>query len=309
MATFSSNYFVNLLKAGPNFNVTGSSAQGAQDNVLSNGSIWEDGTTTLSVTGGGAGGTYSGFTQIQGFDFVLVSTGGNSFTAYGIVDDPDSFSVPSGNAFNDGAVNTDPVDPTTICLTAGTLIGTPEGERAVEDLEVGDEILTWDGRVVTVRFIASNVVPAITLRTNPSVVPVRIRAGALGPAQPHTDLLVSRQHKIMLSGERAALLFDTPRVLVSAESLVNDSTITFADEETVTYYVIVCDRHEVIRANGAPADTLYLSPGAVRDPAQREEIETIFPGLLDSPRGAYGPPAARILADTEVRSLLERPRG
>ncbi len=133
------------------------------------------------------------------------------------------------------------------CFAPGTGIATPDGERAVERLRPGDPILTADGRTMPVKWIGRQTrnklfTPEDRLR------PVRVQAGALGPGIPHTDLILTADHALIVDG-----------LAINAGALVNGTTITLepiaALDYSVTYYHIETEDHDVILANGAPAET------------------------------------------------------
>jgi Hint domain len=135
----------------------------------------------------------------------------------------------------------------TLCFVAGTRIATPDGERAIETLQAGDEVLTADGRVAPVRWIGIKEVrnidtPVRLLR----MTPVRIRAGALAENVPSRDLLVSPDHAVLVDG-----------VLVQAGALVNRSTILRETRMPAhfTYYHVELEDHALILAEGTPAET------------------------------------------------------
>ena len=145
---------------------------------------------------------------------------------------------PGATATNDGS-------SFVVCFLAGTRIATPTGEAAVEDLAIGDLVLTADGRTAPVRWVGVQSVVtffADRLRT----FPVRIMAGALGEGLPVRDLLVSPDHALMLDG-----------VLVQAGALVNGTTILreTAMPERFTYFHVELDDHSLILAEGVPAET------------------------------------------------------
>jgi len=170
-------------------------------------------------------------------------------------------------------------NPMAVCFAKGTRIATPDGEVAVEDLCPGDRVLTWTGKVCRVRWAGLRHLSQFELAANPALLPVRVFAGALGGGQPDRDLTVSPQHRVLLSGPAMELQFATSHALVPAVSLADGRHGTrCAGAAPVTYYHILLDTHEILIANGAPAESLWLGPGAIEaiTPAQKKEIEMIF---------------------------------
>lgn len=141
------------------------------------------------------------------------------------------------------------------CFTPGNLIATPHGARMIEDLEPGDAISTTTGPQ-PLRWLGRLHVNAAQART-PAYRPIRIRAGALGNGLPERDMLVSPQHRFVLTGWRAEILFGSPSVLVAAKHLVNDLTIRPADAGPVTYLHLLLPGHHIIRAEGALTESLH----------------------------------------------------
>lgn len=135
----------------------------------------------------------------------------------------------------------------TVCFAGGTLIATPDGERAVETLEIGDMILTADGRTVPVKWIGLDTVHKL-FTPRKEFIPVRVLAGALGNGLPHSDLVLTAAHALVING-----LAITAGALVNGSSIINEP---YADlPERVTYYHIETEAHEVVLANGAAAET------------------------------------------------------
>lgn len=136
-------------------------------------------------------------------------------------------------------------DDFVVCFLAGTRITTPGGETPVEDLAIGDLVVTADGRTAPVKWVGVQTVVSVFADPLRSF-PVRITAGALGEDLPARDLLVSPDHALMLDG-----------LLVQAGALVNDATIVreAAMPERFTYFHIELARHDLVLAEGVPAET------------------------------------------------------
>lgn len=158
------------------------------------------------------------------------------------------------------------------CFTPGTLIETKWGLRAVETLKVGDLIATADNGYQTVRWIGRRTVPA-----QGRFAPILIKSGALGNDR---DLLVSPQHRMLLSGWQAQLHVGEDDVLVAAKHLANGTTIVPAQRRSVDYIHLLFDRHEIIFAEGIATESFH--PGSFvmeADVETREEILAVFPEL------------------------------
>jgi hypothetical protein len=130
--------------------------------------------------------------------------------------------------------------------------------------------------------------------------PIVIEAGTLGNTR---TLRVSPQHRMLLSGWQAELLFDEPEVLVAAKMLVNDQTIRAEDVDQVEYFHMLFDAHEIVYAEGSPSESFHpghVGWGALAE-AAREEILSLFPQLEEMDFTAYGPSARRSLTAPEAR--------
>ncbi len=112
-----------------------------------------------------------------------------------------------------------------ICFTPGTRILTPDGTMAIEDLREGDRVQTKDNGAQEIRWIGSRRMSGARLFAMPELRPVRIKAGVLDSDIPDEELLVSPGHRILIRGDAAQELFNTPEVLVAARDLVNGRSI------------------------------------------------------------------------------------
>jgi Ca2+-binding RTX toxin-like protein len=191
------------------------------------------------------------------------------------------------------------------CFTPGTLILTGRGEVAVEDLCEGDAVLTRDNGYQPIRWIGRRDLTGADLCAEPRFAPVQIAKGALGTNLPERNMKVSPQHRMLMTGPRAELLFGEHEVLVAATHMVGMAGITRVQPaQGVSYIHILFDQHEIVRADGTWSES--FQPGMQTmsglDSAQRGEILALFPQL------AIGMtyPAARLKLKAKEAQVLLR---
>ncbi|MBN2907743.1 MAG: Hint domain-containing protein [Rhodobacteraceae bacterium] len=192
-----------------------------------------------------------------------------------------------------------------ICFAEGTRIDTPTGPVPVEALTEGDRIQTKDDGAQEILWIGRRRMTGARLYAMPHLRPVRIRAGALYDDRPEGDLLVSPQHRVLLRGRAAELLFHTPEVLVAAEDLVNDRTITYDHSlREVTYIHLMLERHQVVWANGVQTESFHPANTSLDTVHhdQRARLVDVFPMLQHDPF-SYGDFARRNLTASEAAIL------
>ncbi|MEL7181081.1 MAG: Hint domain-containing protein [Pseudomonadota bacterium] len=198
----------------------------------------------------------------------------------------------------------DRVDAKPLCFAAGTRIRCPGGDRAIEDLAVGDLVMTRDHGPQPIRWIGSRVIGMDELRAAPKQRPVQIAAGALGQGLPLRDLTVSRQHRVLVRSKIAERMFGKMEVLVPAVKLVEIPGI-YVDEvcTTVTYLHLLFDQHQIIYAEDAPTESLFTGPEALKSvsPAARAEILTLFPEVANLD---YAPEPARFMPSGKSQKNL-----
>jgi hypothetical protein len=143
---------------------------------------------------------------------------------------------------------TPPPDP--VCLCAGTFVLTPSGNRLVESLQAGDHVLNDVGQPRQILWIGHSNLSLAHLIANEQLRPVRISAGAFGSNLPDRDLFVSPQHRVVVEGALADLLFAEARVLVAAKHLVGAFAEQVAPKAGVVYYHVLLEDHELLVTNG-----------------------------------------------------------
>jgi hypothetical protein len=141
---------------------------------------------------------------------------------------------------DDGFGDTLLIQDNTPCYFRGTRILTPDGEVPVDQLKIGDKVVTMSGKAPPIRWIGRRAYDGRFITGNRAVLPIRIQAGAFCPGIPSRELWVSPGHAMYLAG-----------VLIQAEYLVNGMTIVQADKvEAVEYFHIELDEHDIVYAEG-----------------------------------------------------------
>jgi hypothetical protein len=218
------------------------------------GGILFEGNAALVIGGFTPGNLVSGFAIGDSVDFqaiapgLLVVTSGNGTTTIGGVVFSGSFGGGSASPAmlaDDGSGGT---LVTLACFAAGTRLLTDVGEVAVEALHVGDGLVGPGGRHRVVWIgrrridLSRHAMPALAA-------PIRVRADAFGPGEPHHDLWLSRDHAVALDG-----------MLVPIHLLANGASIARDDVTDVTYFHVECARHTILLAEGLAVES-YLDTG------------------------------------------------
>jgi len=143
-----------------------------------------------------------------------------------------------------------------VCYMKGTLILTENGVVPIENIQVGDKIVT-KGKIYNYKFVKQNanirIEPVIWIskfqvaHLDSNSRPICIEKDALDDNSPFQDLYVSPEHCLLLDGK-----------MVVASSIINGKTI-YQDSliKEVEYYHLECKTHCAIFANGVLAES-YL---------------------------------------------------
>jgi Ca2+-binding RTX toxin-like protein len=187
----------------------------------------------------------------------------------------------SGNQI--ARIDFDNIERVIPCFTTGTLIETDRGPVPVENLVAGDLVLTRDHGLQPLRWVGQRALSRAELAADPDLQPVRIAKGAFGAAGPDRTMLVSPQHRVLIEGARAELLFGEAEVLVPAKHLVGLTDTTRAlPADGVTYVHILFDQHQVVLSDGLWTESFQPALRMVNamEVAVRDEILAIFPEIV-----------------------------
>jgi hypothetical protein len=205
-----------------------------------------------------------------------------------------SFAGPVSNHFAASLSNGNIVITDIPCFAAGTRILTGDGSRNVEDLAVGDEVLSArDGRARRIIWAGRRTVDLARHAMPEKAIPVLIKAGAFGAGLPERDLRVSPDHALFIDGH-----------LIEAKTLVNGATI-IRDRAArlVTYHHIELEAHDVVLAEGLAAET-YLDSGNRRNFESDAGPLVLHPDFAAASRA--GACAALLLDGEIVRRARQR---
>ena len=196
-----------------------------------------------------------------------------------------------------------------LCFAAGTEIETDKGLVPVEDLQISDLIRTMDNGFQPIRWVGMRKLTQAELTLHPKLKPILIRADALGTGFPKRDLVVSPQHRILLSSPIALRMFGSKEVLVAAKKLLSIDGIEKIENSSdgVDYYHIMFDQHEIVWSNGTATESLFTGPEALKAVSKSAfaELRSLFPQIFETD---YEPTAARPIPNKgkKVKKLLSR---
>ena len=138
-----------------------------------------------------------------------------------------------------------------VAFTRGTHITLASGEqRRIEDLSVGDRVLTRDDGPQEVRWIGASTVRAVG-----DFAPVLITEGTL---HNENDLILSPDHRILIYQRNDALGAGRAELLIRVSDLVNGTTVRREPGGFIEYFQLLFDRHQIIYAEGIAAESLLI---------------------------------------------------
>ena len=123
-------------------------------------------------------------------------------------------------------------------------------QRRIEDLQVGDLLLTRDDGPQPLRWIGQT-----TLRATGAWAPVRIAAGALHNS---AELLLSPDHRLFFHQRRDTLGTGRAEVMVRVRDLIGCEGVSRVAGGFVDCFHLVFDSHQIIFAEGIAAESMLV---------------------------------------------------
>lgn len=192
------------------------------------------------------------------------------------------------------------------CLASGSLVETASGVVPVEELRVGQDVLTCNEAPSRIKWIGSRTLRFSQNGASSVQAPILFKSGCFGQSRPKDDLVVSPHHRVLLSGQVVDALFGSWHVLAPAKGLLGLSGVRqMKGKKEVTYYTILLESHAVMRVNGAFVESFFPGRQAMStlDAEQQAEICAIIPGFAEWGTVAYGASAERFLSVKEAKRL------
>lgn len=226
-------------------------------------------TMTFTLTFSADFPTTSKFANVAGVDLrgkqaaIITAANGKQFIF--IIDGSGTRAVM--NALPSGAMSVNNVSTTTpvlVCFLRGTLIETPQGPRAIETLQIGDLISTYDGQTLPLRWIGHRHVTAAELFLYPELCPIVLPQDMFGPGLPNRRLKLSPSHRVAIGGWETDLLFGFDTALMRANHLLFPNALPgqkaarVNPNRSIEYFQLLFDEHTLVLANGLACESFQL---------------------------------------------------
>ena len=157
-----------------------------------------------------------------------------------------------------------------VCFLSGSMIRTSKGDVAVEDIQIGDQVVTFDWRnnQDVIRPVIwtgkGHCKVRFDLPDDEAGWPVRVIKNAISDGVPYKDMLITAEHCLFFRDR-----FVPVRMLVNGVSIFYDKSITSYD-----YYHVETEQHSVITADGMLTES-YLDTGNRSSFRQEGKIATL----------------------------------
>lgn len=173
----------------------------------------------------------------------------------------------------------------------GTMIATPRGPRAIEDLVPGEPVCTSGGRPQQVRWVGRmTLVPSAPVERPEQLRLTRIMADAFGLGHPSPDLILGNGARLLRSPAALREYAMQTDVLTPARAFVDGTQVISVTPPTpVALYHLALPCHAVILAAGLEVESYHPGAALLRD--MGHNTRTLFLSLFPHLRSeeAFGP--------------------
>lgn len=145
-----------------------------------------------------------------------------------------------------------------VCFLRGTLIDTPQGQKPIETLRIGDQISTYDGNILPLRWVGHRHVTAAELLLHPELRPIVLPQDMFGDGLPARRLKLSPSHRLAIGGWQAEMLFGFDTALIRANYLLGEGAARVNPNRGIDYYHLLLDDHTLVLANGLACESFQL---------------------------------------------------
>jgi hypothetical protein len=168
------------------------------------------------------------------------------------------------------------------CFTGDALIKTTSGFCKAIDIVVGQDVWTQNG-YQKVKWIGIRAVSKAEQIADTSFRAVRFEQGSLGAGLPNRALLVSQNHRMVLSNWKVQAYVGVDQALAPAKHLIDGENIALAPCDDIEYVHFIFDAHEIVEANGCLTESFFPGEQAMRGVERDalDELLALFPELKD----------------------------
>lgn len=170
----------------------------------------------------------------------------------------------------------------------GSLISTPNGQVAVEDLQPGEALTTSTGEDAQILWIGSStLVPADPANRMPLI---RIMADTFGPERPLSFLTVGPSVRLLQTPHHLRGEDNTPNMFTRASEFVDGvNVIEICPSTPVRMFYLCLHRHAAIGVGGIEMETYHPGLSAINSVSQhhRDQFLLMFPQITQS--SDFGP--------------------
>ena len=186
-----------------------------------------------------------------------------------------------------------------VSFTRGTHITMASGAQTrIENLKVGDRVLTRDDGPQQVRWIGHS-----TVRATGEFAPIVVKAGTLNNSN---DLTISPDHRLFIYQRTDQIGAGQSELLLKARHLVNGDSVYVQSGGFVEYFQILFDRHNIIYAEGIAAESMLVDP-MTRPALPADLLETLNTLPEHARRDSHGLDVQEALLDRpDAIELLRR---